>query len=92
MLDIKYTKLALQDLNDSYEYTFKDNQIAARSVIAKRELTISKLAEFTHIGHTGRVDETFEFVVIDTPFIVVYMYDETTLKIVSILHTSRRYP
>ena len=92
MLNIKYTKLALQDLNDSYEYIFKDNPIAARSVIAKIELTISKLAEFPHIGHTSRVDGTFEFVAIDTPFIVVYMFDETMLKIVSILHTSRRYP
>ena len=92
MLKIKYTKLAIQDLNGSYDYIFKDNPIAARSVIEKIELTISKLAEFPHMGHIGRVKETYEFVALDTPFIVVYMFDETALKIVSILHMSRRYP
>ncbi|MCM1323385.1 MAG: type II toxin-antitoxin system RelE/ParE family toxin [Acetobacter sp.] len=92
MLNIKYTKLAIQDLNDSYDYIFKDNPIAARNVIEKVELTVSKLAEFPHMGHLGRVDGTFEFVALDTPFVIIYMFDETTLKIVSILHMARRYP
>ena len=41
MLTVKYTKLAIQDLNDSYDYIYKDNPYAARSVIEKIELTIS---------------------------------------------------
>lgn len=92
MLSIRYTKLAVSDLNNSYEYISHDNPAAARSVIAKIEITLSKLAEFPHIGHPGRVDETYEFVVTGTPFTIVYMYDETALKIISILHSSRRYP
>ncbi len=92
MLNIKYTKLAIQDLNDSYDYIFNNNPYAARSVIAKIELTISKIAEHPGIGLKGRVAGTFEFPVLDTPFIIVYMYDHENLKIISILHTSRRYP
>lgn len=92
MLNIKYTKLAIQDLNDSYDYIFKDNPRAAHTVIEKIELTVSKLAEFPHMGHQGRVKGTFELAALDTPFMIIYMFDETTLKIVSILHMARRYP
>ena len=92
MLTVKYTKLALQDLNDSYDYIYKDNPYATRSIIEKIELTISKIAEYPTIGHKRRVAETFEFVVLDTPFIIVYMFDRKSLKIVSILHSSRQYP
>lgn len=92
MLSIKYTKLAIQDLSDSYDYIYSRNPYAARSIIEKIEMAISKIAEHPNLGHNGRVRETYELVIPDTPFIVVYMIDSLCIKIVSILHTSRRYP
>ena len=92
MLAIKYTKLSIQDLNNGYTYILTENPQTARFVIDRIEQTISKLAEFPHIGHNGRVQNTCEFVVLGTPFIIIYRYDSETLKIISILHSSRRYP
>lgn len=61
-------------------------------IIEKIELTISKIAEYPTIGHKGRVAETFAFVVLNTPFIIVYIFNRENLKIVSILDSLRRYP
>lgn len=92
MRQIKYTPLAIQDLDSSYDYISAENPYAAKTIIAKIELTISKLVEHPFLGHKGRVENTYEFVVLDTPFIIVYMVDDLYLKIVSILHSSRKFP
>lgn len=74
MFQIKYTKLAIKDLNDSYDYIYQHNQIAGNEVVTKIELTISKLAEYPLLGHKGRVDNTFEVIVPQSSFIVVYIF------------------
>ena len=92
MLSIKYTKLAIQDLNRSYEYICAENPLAAHSVIEKIEITLSHLQEQPYIGHLGRVPNTYEFPVLGTPFIIIYMINDNDLIVVSVLHSSRKYP
>ena len=92
MLTVKYTKLALQDLNKAYEYICSENPLSASEIIEKIEITISHLQTQPYIGYAGRVKNTYEFFVFGTPFIIVYMVNEDYLIIVSVLHTSKKYP
>ena len=92
MLTIKYTKLAIGDLNNAYEYICAENPIAAGFVIEKIETALSHLRQQPYLGHIGRVKNTYEFLVFGTPFIIVYIPDNKDLIVVSIVHTARRYP
>ena len=92
MLKIKYTPIAIQDLNAGYDYIYSENHIAAKQVIEKIEQTISYLKEQPFMGHKGRVEETYEVFVPNTPFVIIYQVNSEFLIIVSVLHTSRKYP
>ena len=92
MLKVKYTKLAIEDLDNGYDYIYAENPVAARSVIARIENTINQLLIQPHMGHIGRVEDTYECFVLNTPYIIVYMVENNCLIVVSILHTSRKYP
>ncbi len=92
MRKVKYTKLAIDDLNNSYDYIYKDSPTSAIKVIERIEIAIQKLVEFPELGKKGRVSGTYELYVVNTPFIIVYMVDDKFLKVISILHTSRKFP
>lgn len=92
MLTIKYTKLAIADLNNAYEYICAENPSAAREIVEKIKVTLLHLQMQPFLGHIGRVENTYEFLVFGTPFIIVYMVDGDNLIVVSILHTYKKYP
>jgi plasmid stabilization system protein ParE len=92
MLRIKYTKLAAEDLKNGYEHIFSENPAAARDVIVRIMQTLDMLATEPRIGHAGRVEGTYEFLVLNTPYIIVYMVEGKDIIVVSFLHTSRQYP
>ena len=92
MLKIKYTPVAIQDLNAGYDYIYHENQPVARQIIERIEQTITYLKDQPFMGHKGRVKETYEAFVPNTPFIIVYQVSSEFLIIVSVLHTSRKYP
>ena len=92
MLKVKYTPIAIQDLNAGYDYIYSENPVAARQVIERIEQTVIHLKSQPFMGHAGRVEETYEVYVPNTPFIIVYQVSSELLVIVSILHTARKYP
>ncbi len=91
-MQIRYTKQAVEDLNHAYEYIAADNPHSARVIIERIENAIETILVHTGIGRSGRVGNTREFVVLGTPFIIVYRVDGKALQILSVLHSSRRYP
>jgi plasmid stabilization system protein ParE len=92
MLTPKYTKLAIQDIRQAYDFIAIDSQQSAKAVIERIESGINTLCAHPHIGRQGRLNGTREFVIARTPFIVVYRPHEQLLWILSILHTSKKYP
>jgi addiction module RelE/StbE family toxin len=89
---VRFTKLADADLNQAYDYIVRDNPSNARSVIERIEKAIITLCEYPSLGKSGRMDGTREFMVLNTPFIVVYRVEKHILQILSVLHTSKKYP
>ncbi len=89
---IRYTDLALRDLEQAYDFIALDSPGNARAVIGRVEKTIDTLLIYPAIGKPGRVGGTREFGVLHTPFIIVYRHSKTTLQILTVLHSSRKYP
>ena len=84
---------ALQDLEDIYQYISNDNVRAALDVSATiMELVERQLPFFPRSGRVGRIAGTRELVISKTQYIVVYEIVEEQINVLSILHTSQRWP
>ena len=62
---------ALADLEGIYNWIAKDNPKAAFAVVERLFESVEHLATFPHMGHAGRDEGTFEWVVPRLPYIVV---------------------
>jgi addiction module RelE/StbE family toxin len=91
-MQVRYTRQANSDLDQAYEYIVSDSPQNAGLVIARMEQAVDLLRSYPKLGKTGRVENTREFFVLNTPFIIIYRHLKNTLQILSVLHTSRKYP
>ena len=91
-IEIRFTRLANEDLREAYGYISQDDPGSARRIIARIEKAVETLCRHTSPGRPGRVEGTREFIVPGTPFILVYRYRKRTLQILTVLHTSKKYP
>ena len=89
---IRYTRLALANLEDARHYIAKENPSAARRIAATIQRAIAELGQFPELGRPGRVLSTRELVIAGTPFVVVYRYAEHTVQILAILHERQAWP
>ncbi len=85
---------AIGDLLDIHDYIAEENPAAAGRVAAGLQSRLTALETHPHIGRTGRVANTREFVFSSMPYIGVYQIDDErqTVEILHIIHTSRKYP
>jgi len=92
MLTPKYAKQAIQDLRQAYDYIAEDSPQSAKRVIELIEKGIDTLCTYPNLGRPGRLEGTRELVIARTQFIVVYLQHKSALWILSVLHTSKKYP
>lgn len=67
-----FDETALVDLEGIYNWIAKDNPVAAKAVVERLFSSAEHLASFPQMGHAGRDDGTFEWVVPRLPYIVIY--------------------
>ena len=89
---VRFTKLANEDLQQAYLYIVQESPESARDIIERIKKAINTLCQYSSLGKPGRIKGTREFVVSNTPFILVYRQKQGTLQILSVLHTSKKYP
>lgn len=70
-----FDEKALVDLEGIYNWIAKDNPTAAKAVVERLFASTEHLASFPQMGHVGRADGTFEWVVPRLPYIVIYELD-----------------
>ena len=94
IVEIKWLKKALRNLDDQAEFIAKDNPIAARQVVQHIHNTVLLLADNPGMGHAGRVSGTHELVIPNNPYIVPYRVRPRLqrIEILRVLHTSRKHP
>ncbi|MDL2397291.1 type II toxin-antitoxin system RelE/ParE family toxin [Rhizobium mayense] len=52
----------------------------------------SALCDFPAQGKVGRIASTRELVLVDFPYVLVYRATEQTLEVLTVMHTSQRWP
>lgn len=93
---IKYTPIAIDDMDEIFSYISQENVVAAEKLLGKIDDGISKLAEFPNMGSVLSEDEYtlihhgYRFIVVH-PYLVFYRLIDNTVIIHRILHSRRDY-
>ncbi len=93
---IKYSPIAVDDMDEMFSYISKDNVAAAEALLKKINTGITKLAEFPNMGSIlsdeeyNLVSGGYRFIVIQ-PYLVFYRIIDRTIIIHRILHGRRDY-
>ena len=91
-MEIKWVRLALDDLDAAGEFIARENPKAAGRVLKRIWNAVQLLAEHPDAGRPGRVPGTRELVIADTPFIIPYRVVEKTVQILRVMHGKRQWP
>jgi len=89
---LRYTRLALADLDEACSFISLDRPDAARAMALRIKHLVEELQQFPDRGRDGRVAGTRELVVPGTPFIVAYRVTRQEIWILAIIHGARRWP
>jgi toxin ParE1/3/4 len=91
-MKVRWTAPALRDLEAIGDYIARDNPAAADRIVTRILDQAELLAAHPHAGRAGRVPETREMVVSDTPFILPYSVKGGVVEVLAVFHGSRRWP
>ncbi len=93
-MNVRWTEPAAEHWEQAYDYLAASSPSSAARIAGKIIEVSEMLAVHPHAGRSGRVPKTREFVIADTPFILVYGVDspQDVLWIYAVYHASRRWP
>ncbi|HKY63384.1 MAG TPA: type II toxin-antitoxin system RelE/ParE family toxin [bacterium] len=91
-MKILWTRLALQDLEQAWDYIAAGNPAAAEDVVEKIAGAVGSLPSYPQLGRLGRVKGTRELVVAGTPFVIPYRLKGDQIQLLAVLHVARRWP
>jgi plasmid stabilization system protein ParE len=91
MDEVVWTNRARRNLNDIGEFIAQDDPAAAQRTIWRIVEQVAELTFYPRIGREGRVENTRELVIVDTPYIAVYRIKER-IEILLIRHAAQRRP
>jgi toxin ParE1/3/4 len=90
---IRYTRLAASHLRELDHYTTATFGVKqAERLLGRIEAAVEGLGTFPERGRKGRIAGTRELVVPGTSFIVTYQLVADELRVLAVLHGSRRWP
>jgi len=89
---IRWTEPAAAALAGIQDYIANENPRAASEVVRRIRIAVSQLKLHPGIGRTGRVPATYELVIHDLPYVVPYRIQKDEVQILSVYHTSRKWP
>lgn len=80
------------DLDQIFDYMLERNPEAALHVYEAIRQQVGLLADHPQMGRAGRVRGTRELVITGLPYIVAYYMKGQEVRILAVLHTSRKWP
>jgi toxin ParE1/3/4 len=89
---LEWSILAQADRDAIFDYIEADSPQAAPAVDNRIREQVEHLSQFPEMGRPGRVEGTRELVILRTPYIVAYRIAGNTVRIMRVLHGSRRWP
>lgn len=92
-MTIQWTNSSAQQLAAAHAYAAQNNVSAADRLVLRIVTAVKNLSLYPRSGRPGRVSNTRELVIVNTPFMVAYrLKDENTIQILAVLHSKRRWP
>jgi toxin ParE1/3/4 len=91
-LKLEWSVWAQADRDAIFDYIEVDNPHAAVTVDMRISDRVKLLGRLPGSGRPGRVEGTRELVITRTPYIVAYRIVGATVRILRVLHSSRRWP
>lgn len=91
-MHIQWTKKAERNLEQVEEYIAEDNPQAAINTVRKILKAVELLAQQPALGRMGRVIDTRELIISDTPYIVPYRVKNGRIQILRVLHGTMQWP
>ena len=91
-MKLVYQSSALADLQNIHQYISKDSPDIAATVIARIKSSLDRLTTFPRSGRPGNVPRTYEVVVPNLPYIVVYELTNNEIEIVAVFHGAQDRP
>ncbi|MGZ4789103.1 MAG: type II toxin-antitoxin system RelE/ParE family toxin [Terriglobales bacterium] len=92
-MKIRWTRAAVHQLTLACDYIAADNPSAAEKLRAQILAQVKQLSEYPLAGRTGRVTDTRELVIVNTPYLIAYrITPRSEVHILAVLHGKRRWP
>lgn len=91
-MDVIWREIAILSLERVRAYIAQDNPAAADRVYDRILSSVRNLADMPHMGRPGRVEQTRELVVPDTPYIIAYTVIDEQIVVIAVQHGSRKWP
>jgi len=89
---LEWSLFAKADRDAIFDYIEADSASAAIVVDDRIREQIDTLKRFPESGRLGRIEGTRELVISRTPYIVAYRIAGGAVRILRVLHGSRRWP
>lgn len=89
---LEWSTFAQADRDAIFDYIESDSPRAAIAVDERIREQVETLARFPESGRVGRIEGTRELVILRTPYIVAYRIAGNAVRILRLLHGSRRWP
>jgi toxin ParE1/3/4 len=83
---------ALLDLSDLRNYIEEDNPSAAQKVASRIIEKVNLLKEQPLLGGPGRIYNTREMIVTNTPYTIIYHVSADTITILRVFHQALQWP
>ncbi len=91
-LRLRWTRRALARLDQIGAYIDMHDKAAAGRVVERITSATARLADYPSLGRQGRIAGTRELPFADIPYIIVYRVSDPEVQILTILHTSQKWP
>ena len=92
MMHVVWLEEAVNDLKTIGEYIAEEDKEAAYRVLTQIQAAADSLSHHPEIGRPGRVEKTRELVIAGLPYILPYYIKKKEVRILAVLHTSRKWP
>lgn len=88
-MKVRYTVRALQELTEAKDYLLERSPQAARRLASRVDQAVATISERPGAGRRGLVEGTFEVVLTNTRYILIYRLQGDDIEILSLFHTAR---
>ncbi|HET7370708.1 MAG TPA: type II toxin-antitoxin system RelE/ParE family toxin [Gammaproteobacteria bacterium] len=86
---LQWTRVALDEFEHAHDYIAQENPQAARAVAERLSRATKLLVDYPRIGRVGEDEDTREWPVDKTPYLLVYRIRGDAIELLRVWHTSR---